>query len=525
MTDIETIFPTCYRYYPELSSCKFERPESVPEQLAVAVEEGSCPAFVPGLARVESALHRLQQCSDEAVSHVPELSLNPLLELLEVDWSPLLALLVGKEIEPQQEKQLLLFWRRPYDGELCQCVATSNDLLALKIVVEKLQPETVAAEQGCPVGEIDRTLQRAVNKGLLLQPKSTLCRQADDFTIPENTPEKFLCAEAFTLQWHITHRCDLHCQHCYDRSRRDDVGLQQGLDVLDQMRAFCREHHVYGQVSFSGGNPFLHPDFYPLYQAAYERNLNAAILGNPVSEEQLDRLLQIDKPVFYQVSLEGLQEHNDQIRGAGNFAAVFDFLDLLKKKRIYSMVMLTLTQANMPQVLPLAEQLRDRVDLFTFNRLSMVGEGASLESPRPEDYRLFVAEYLQAQRNNPVLALKDSLLNIERQNQQQGLFGGCTGFGCGAAFNFASLLPDGQVHACRKFPSPIGDMQQQSLRDIYYSTAAKSYRQGCKECDGCQLRANCGGCLAVAYGFGLDPLAQKDPACFIDSSQPQLLNA
>ncbi|SHI77376.1 selenobiotic family peptide radical SAM maturase [Malonomonas rubra DSM 5091] len=516
MTDIYKIFPISRDYFPELDSFLGEEADALPERLSVLAGEGRCPGFLPDLARVELTLYRLRLEDNEATPSVSELSLNSRLELLEVNWSPLLALLVGKEIEPQAEKQFLLFWRRPDDGGLCQCVATANDLLALKIVVENLPPESVAAEQGCPAGDIDRILQRAVSKGLLLQPQSKLRRQDDDFTIPENTPEKFLCAEAFTLQWHITHRCDLHCKHCYDRSRRDDVGLQQGLDVLDQMRAFCREHHVYGQVSFSGGNPFMHPDFFVLYRAACERNLNAAILGNPVSEEQLDGLLQIDKPVFYQVSLEGLQEHNDQIRGKGNFASVFEFLDLLKKKQIYSMVMLTLTQANMPQVLPLAEQLRDRVDLFTFNRLSMVGEGASLESPRPADYRTFVAEYLQAQRNNPAMALKDSLLNIEREKQQQGLFGGCTGFGCGAAFNFVSLLPDGQVHACRKFPSLIGDMKQQSLQDIYYSAAAKAYRQGCKECDGCRLRANCGGCLAVAYGYGLDPLRQKDPACFID---------
>ena len=89
------------------------------------------------------------------------------------------------------------------------------------------------------------------------------------------------------------------------------------------------------------------------------------------------------------------------------------------------------------------------------------------------------------------MALKDSLLNIEREKQQLGLFGGCTGFGCGAAFNFVSLLPDGQVHACRKFPSLIGDINQQSLQDIYASAAAQAYRRGCRECYGCRLRVTC----------------------------------
>lgn len=516
MIDLAKVFPTCSQYLSEAveEQLKSLTADDLPNKLSQLAHSSGCPGFLPDLARVELAIHHLQSLKESEPLPVAEMQVNQNLELLEVAWSPLLRLLEDKTVNPQQGNQFLLFWRQPHSGKLCQSPASSVDLLALKVVVEGLDPVAVAKDAGCPVGDIDRALDQAVSKGLLFRPESTLRRQAEDFSFSDDTPQRFLQAEAFTLQWHITHRCDLHCRHCYDRSRRDDVSLAQGVDILDQMRAFCLQHNVYGQVSFSGGNPFMHPDFFALYRTAHERNLNLAILGNPVSETQLDALLQIARPVFYQVSLEGLQEHNDQIRGTGNFSAVLAFLELLQKKNIYSMVMLTLTQANLNQVLPLAELLRGRVDLFTYNRLSMVGEGASLESPRAEDYQLFVGEYLAAQRDNPAMALKDSLINIEREKQSAGLFGGCTGFGCGAAFNFVSLLPDGQVHACRKFPSPIGDINQQGLQAIYDSAAARAYRQGCRECQPCRLRPVCGGCLAVAHGYGLNPLEQKDPACF-----------
>jgi radical SAM protein with 4Fe4S-binding SPASM domain len=146
----------------------------------------------------------------------------------------------------------------------------------------------------------------------------------------------------------------------------------------------------------------------------------------------------------------------------------------------------------------------------------MVGEGASLASPHPEEYRAFVREYLRARKTNPVLAVKDNLINIELEHRKQGLFGGCTGFGCGAAFNFVSLLPDGQVHACRKFPSFIGDLNRQTLEEVYHSAAARAYRRGCRECDTCRLRPVCGGCMAVACGWGLDPRRDKDPCCFME---------
>lgn len=520
-TLLRKIFPACSGLLPARfwqGHAHQEDPQSFPDRVAAYVAVSSAPGYLPDLARVELARYQLKsrQPLDFAADAEGYL-VNPNLALIQVDWQPLLPLLDGQPATPQPTGQALLFWRHPQTGRIHEEPATAADLLALKIVVERLDPLVVARETQQPVGLVDAALDQASERGLLLPPPSRLCR---DFPAPAGDaviPDHWRIAKTFTLQWHITHRCDLHCRHCYDRSLRADVALDHGLDILDQMRDFCRMHQVFGQVSFSGGNPFLHPGFLHLYRAAHERNLSVAILGNPVSASRLDELLQIAWPSFFQVSLEGLQEHNDRIRGKGSFTAVVDFLDLLRDRQVYSMVMLTLTRANLDQVLPLAQLLRDRVDLFTFNRLAMVGEGANLESPGPEEYRAFLADYLKARETNPAIALKDSLINILLEQNGHGPFGGCTGFGCGAAFNFVSLLPDGQVHACRKFPSLIGDTHRQSLDEIYHGAAAAAYRRGCRQCDDCRLRAVCGGCLAVTCGYGLDPLAKKDPACFIDS--------
>ncbi|MEN8688228.1 MAG: thio(seleno)oxazole modification radical SAM maturase SbtM [Desulfuromonadales bacterium] len=487
------------------------------EQLSLLAEAAEVPAYLPDLARAERARHELNEDNRQIPLERPvdAIAVNPTLLLVEVGWQPLLQLLDGANLKPEPSPQMLLFWQHPVSVTPEMKSASPAELLALKIVTEQLEPVEIAASHDRPVGVIDAAVDSAVRQGLLLAPPSKLRRDTSKLEASAATTEAFIEAEVFTLQWHITHRCDLHCRHCYDRSDRKDVESSQGLEILDQMRRFCRDHHVGGQVSFSGGNPFLHPDFLTLYQAAHERNLNLAILGNPASEAHLDAILQIAEPAFFQISLEGLEEHNDHIRGKGSYQSVLEFLDLLKKKKIYSMVMLTLTRANLDQVLPLAEILRDRVDLFTYNRLAMVGEGANLEAPQAEEYHRFVIDYLKARNTNPIMAIKDSLINIELEKQQHNLFGGCTGFGCGAAFNFVSLLPDGQVHACRKLPSLIGNLNRQTLHEIYHSYEAENYRQGCHECSACHLRLVCGGCLAVNHGWGRDPFQERDPDCFI----------
>jgi selenobiotic family peptide radical SAM maturase len=252
-----------------------------------------------------------------------------------------------------------------------------------------------------------------------------------------------------------------------------------------------------------------------IYKEAVDRGFGVALLGNPTPEREMMKLVDIAKPSYFQISLEGLEEHNDYIRGKGHFQRSLTFLDQLRSLDIYTMVMLTLTNDNIHQVLPLAEVLRDRADFFTFNRLSTMGEGARLLMAEPDTFQPFLRQYHAASRQNPVLGFKDNLINIVRFEQGRKPFGGCTGFGCGAAFNFVALLADGEVHACRKFPSLIGNIKQSRLIDIYHSKLAQQYRTGSQACSDCRLNIVCRGCLAITHSYGLDIFEEKDPYCFM----------
>src|SRR5271157_3118903 len=116
--------------------------------------------------------------------------------------------------------------------------------------------------------------------------------------------------------------------------------------------------------------------------------------------------------------------------------------------------------------------------------------------------------------NKPCSFLKYSV-NVLKCLEGSAPFGGRTGFGCGAAFNFFAVLADGEVHAYTKFPSPLGNILRQKIADVYESEIAERYRSGCAECRLCRLRPVCGGCLASAYSLGFDVLKYKDPYCFL----------
>lgn len=509
-----------FEIWPQLSVFKVDDPED--EQIVILFEKDvskyNIPAYIPELARIELAIFNLQS-HPFSFESPKELEVNPGLHVLPASWLGLLELLQDKESEYSYSPgHFVLIWPQPDSGEIKSMYASNDELLALKVVLEEIDPQELAKANQITVGRIDAAIDLAVQRGLLISPKSSIIRSGAGFD-GALIDKDYLQAEVFTLQWHITQACDLHCKHCYDRTSRKHMSLEEGIRIIDDFRDFCRRHHVDGQISFTGGNPLLYPHFIELYRAASERNLGLAIMGNPAAKELIEEIITIQVPAFFQVSLEGLPEHNDFIRGDGHFEKIISFLQMLKDLNIYTMVMLTLTRENMDQVLPLAEILEGKTDLFTFNRLAMVGEGANLASVDKTKFKEFLQEFSEAAKTSSVLALKDNLINILRYKDSIDLFGGCAGFGCGAAFNFVSLLADGEVHACRKLPSKIGDINTSSLADIYDSNAAAQYRAGSKACRSCSIRPVCGGCLAVVYGQGLDPFTDLDPYCFMDQEK------
>ncbi|GAB4339183.1 MAG: thio(seleno)oxazole modification radical SAM maturase SbtM [Desulfobulbaceae bacterium] len=515
MNRLSAIYPVCSRLLPPSPPIPDIEIPRLADYLEAHPSYLESRPWIADLARIEAARHSLLASADPFPDPdtIHERALNPHLHLIPVRWRGLDTLLREPDIEPTPGEGFVLVWRTPDNGELLTREAHPSELLALKLVSEQIDSRSAAAEGGVPVGTIDDSLSLAEQEGLLIAPSSRIVRPPE-FPRGEVTESRFFTTPTFTLQWHITQTCDLHCRHCYDRSEREELPQERCIAVLDELYDFCREHHVFTQVTFTGGNPLLYPHFNELYREAVDRGFLTAILGNPMPRHRIEEMIAIRKPEFYQVSLEGLREHNDHIRGPGHFDRVFAFLDLLRELDIYSMVMLTLTRANLDQVLDLAEMLRDRVDLFTFNRLAMVGEGAELASVEQDAFQGFLRSYLDAAAGNPCMGLKDNLFNILKYRSGQPFFGGCAGRGCGAAFNFAALLPDGEVHACRKFPSPIGNLHTGRFRDIYHGEAARRYRAGSRACANCPIRPVCGGCMAVAYGFGRDIFNDLDPYCF-----------
>ena len=480
------------------------------------------PGYLSELARLELDLHVVRQTELKVPDDIDKVTLNPMLRFRQCSWKNLVPFLIGNENtsspNPQIGPEFVMMWKDPENADVCIEVPSKQNLLALKLITEEKEIKEIAKEESVLPVVLKDAIDLAVARGILLAPRSLIRRDLKAFALNAEIPDSYLSTSVFTLQWHVTQACDLQCRHCYDRRRRTPLTLAQGFRVLNDLDRFCEQRHVRGHVSFTGGNPLLYPDLTKLYRAASQHGFSISILGNPTDRRRIEDLIAIQMPVFFQVSLEGLPKHNDSIRGKGHFDRTIRFLEILNELGVPSKVMLTLTKDNLNQVLPLSDALEGITADFTFNRLARIGSGADLALPSPGEFAAFLEEYITEATKKPMLRLKDNLLNIVLHNSGDPVFGGCTGYGCGAAFCFLTVLSDSVQDMGDEQYRALDRLMDQTLDDIYDSEIAAQYRNGASECRDCRIRPVCGGCMATTYSCGLDPFKHCDPYCFIKTS-------
>lgn len=108
------------------------------------------------------------------------------------------------------------------------------------------------------------------------------------------------------VAWQITNECNLACLHCIEESGpgkafADELGERQVFAVLDELLA-----HEVPYVSFSGGEPMLHPQFFRMVEhlCAGGAQLKIETNGHYLTPENCQRLMSLGVKAV-QVSLDG----------------------------------------------------------------------------------------------------------------------------------------------------------------------------------------------------------------------------
>jgi selenobiotic family peptide radical SAM maturase len=302
---VEKIFSTCRR---ALGSKTWGRvmaamdeeltTESFLDRLAPLIESMNLPGYITDLAKLEWILHQKKAAVYDPNRPIQTVTVNPTLTMVPVCWKNLEVFIRSNATgaTPLNEPAHIIIWRHPKYRKLHFREARDVDLLALKLIVEQIDPKEAAKLGKVTPGEIQTAIDRAISHGFLLSPGSRICRAQPPAGKMDPSLAPFLSTDIFALQWHVTQACNLHCKHCYDRSERTPMALETAMALLDVFYDFCRRMHVRGQVTFTGGNPLLYPHFEDVYRAASQFGFGIAILGNPTPLDRIQQLLEIAHP-------------------------------------------------------------------------------------------------------------------------------------------------------------------------------------------------------------------------------------
>jgi radical SAM protein with 4Fe4S-binding SPASM domain len=320
--------------------------------------------------------------------------------------------------------------------------------------------------------------------------------------------------KTFTLQWHITERCNWHCKHCYqsEEYKKEELSLAQMKVVFNQYILLIKHLGIHRNSAFinvTGGEPFMRKDFFEFLKYLHKKGhlFNLGILSNGsfITKKNAKKLKSLGVS-YYQISIEGLEEYNDSIRGKGSFKKIIRAIKILNSEGIRTHTSLTLTNDNIKDIPELCNIL-EKAGTHKINtrRLIPIGTGTQFKNQIIEPLAL---------QNYYILSKKINE-NFKKEGKEFYIHIGCES----GVFNdevlnekekkncaiidgrIITVMSNGDVLPCRRLPVVIGNVINQNLFELWYSSNflwelrnlnnAHPFCKKCKNFDSCFGGAKC----------------------------------
>lgn len=298
----------------------------------------------------------------------------------------------------------------------------------------------------------------------------------------------------------LTYRCNEQCLHCYcvvehgkeEEARRRELTYAEITHLLDDLADLGALY-----VTFSGGEVLVRPDFFEIVEYAREKGFVYRIFTNGIglTEERVKRIAALE-PLTVELSVFSADPaiHDAITRVPGSFRRLLHSVERLKAHglRVYLK-----TVIMKPNVAGLAEvhRLGKELGVFTHTFSCEVSPRINGDIHGPSRHQLDEQElfdYLSSSTWRKQLApiLEGPPQEVARQKQT-----------CGPAINGCCVDPYGNVFPCIAFRIPIGNIREQSFKDLWYSPpppiqdllSVHTYAD-LSECASCELVGFCSRC-------------------------------
>lgn len=296
------------------------------------------------------------------------------------------------------------------------------------------------------------------------------------------------CNQPLKPRWiwfEVTDNCNSHCTHC-QIWKKENCSNPLTLEEMEKIFKDPILSEVETIIN-SGGEAILRPDIVDIIKLQHKIFPNA-ILDLSTNGILADRVLQVVEEVMAAgiklnvgVSLDGMGEKHDQIRGVpGNFAKVDYLLKKLIEMRekypellsvIVGLTLSKLTLDGWQEVKEYTDKLKVELMVQWYNQSSFY-ENSKDES---DNLKEEMKKAVEAQPNSTTRERWLKLLDNKSIK-----------FQCYAANTFFAMKCDGSVIPClTHWDLVIGNAREKSITEIWNSPEAKVARKTVSNCSGC----------------------------------------
>jgi radical SAM protein with 4Fe4S-binding SPASM domain len=297
-------------------------------------------------------------------------------------------------------------------------------------------------------------------------------------------------------------------------------------DIKNTVKSWVTEYdmEISPSFHFTGGEPILHSDLFAILNYARHCGFTTSLLSNGtlITESVAQQLKQAEVQDV-QISLDGLEQTHDSIRGKGSFIRALRGIENLVCQGINTYINLTLSRLNMGEIEGLVSLVRDLgVHSVTYSRLVSCGRGKELTSQMlTADELADLHKHLAKFKDNKVTVVSRDpialIADIDSDIPDTEIPIG----GCAAGIFGITIASDGGIMPCRRMDLIIGNIKTDSLRQLWVESPVlcalrnrESYHGGCESC---RYWSICRGCRAIALAFarsrGEEDYLGPDPQC------------
>lgn len=285
----------------------------------------------------------------------------------------------------------------------------------------------------------------------------------------------------------VTYRCNAHCQMCNTWQFPSRASEEISPEIIDRIEG------RYKRLNITGGEPMLREDILEIVEVLDKKTDRLEISTNGYFTDRIVRIAEKFPNITIRVSLEGLPENNDRLRGIKNgFDHGFRTILRLKEMGIRDIGFgIVISDQNVSDLLDLYH-LCAGLDIefgnatihnsFYFHKSD--NTIADVE-PTLHEMRRFIEALLRSKRDNFRLRIKDWFRAYINLGILQYMQGKNRSIPCGAGSDTFFLDPWSNILVCNGSDEPwiMGNLKKSTFKDVWSSDQAQRMRELANNCN------------------------------------------